>query len=201
MRRSSPDTLNVRLNLIVLSIAGTWTMSKEEKSAAWDMHVELATRVGVQFLQPNEGMVREAVASLHGMFAITREILHRYGPAAGRPREGELSFGRIAVAVLNASLRPFLSKWHPLLVDHEALRKDSTSPAAHERSWDRYPEMLDELTELHTVLRNYADLLAEAAGVPSLLDFPTIDGEAIPRALATPPASPPPTPAPRPQRP
>ena len=170
--RGSPDALNVRLNLLVVSVAGTWEMSKEEKSAAWEMHVELATRVGVQFLRPDEGLLRDALSSLHAVFAITRDILHRYGPAVARPKNGELSFGSIAVAVLNGSLRPFLSKWHPLLTDHEARRADDVPPAVHERSWDCYAEMLAELTELHTSLRQYADLLADAAGVPSLLEVP-----------------------------
>lgn len=178
----SPDTVNVRLNLFVISIAGSWETSKEERSAAWEMHVELATRVGVQFLQPDEGVLREALSSLYEIFGITRGVLHRYGPAVGRPQRGELSFGRIAVGVLNGSLRPFLSKWHPLLMDHESRRVDDTPPAAHERSWDRYPEMLGELTELHTTLRSYADLLAEAAGVPSLVDLPTEGGKVVPTA-------------------
>ena len=164
-----PSTVTIAVNLAVLSITGTWKATKAEQSAAWDMHVELVTRIGIQPLHPNEGLLREALTSLYSIFYITRDILHRDGPQLARAKGSQLSFAHISVRVLNGTLRPFLAKWHPLLLDHEALRSSDMRPAEHERSWKLYAEALAELNELHVALHQYAELLAEAAGVPSLI--------------------------------
>jgi hypothetical protein len=56
--------------------------------------------------------MREAMNSLYSLFGSTREILRKAGPTVGASHD---SVGGIAIAVLNKGLRPFLSKWHPLL--------------------------------------------------------------------------------------
>ena len=75
--------------------------------------MELVTRVAVQSLN-SEGFVREAMNSLYSLFGSTREILRKVGPKVGASHD---SVGGIAIAVLNNGLRPFLSKWHPLLLE------------------------------------------------------------------------------------
>lgn len=82
--------------------------SDEMRRAAWDMVVELSTRVATQALDDDEGNDAAALASLHALFGITRGILKQYGPRTQ-------DFARLAIAVLNEVLRPFLSRWHPLL--------------------------------------------------------------------------------------
>lgn len=82
--------------------------SDEERRAAWDMVVELSTRVATQPLDDREGTDEAALASLHALFGITRGILKQYGPRTQ-------DFARVAIAVLNEVLRPFLSRWHPRL--------------------------------------------------------------------------------------
>lgn len=69
------------------------------------------------------------------------------------------------VAVLNNGLRPFLSRWHPLLQEWEAQKGDGVSPAAHEKAWDREPALRAELEALRKDLEQYANALAEIAGV------------------------------------
>src|SRR4051794_769042 len=89
------------------------------------LYVELVTRIAVVPLKGSEGLLREALASLYALFAITREILRRYGPELARPRpEGEYSLGELAVLVLNYQLRPLLAHWHPLLESLEAQRPE-----------------------------------------------------------------------------
>jgi len=78
--------------------------------------VELTTRIAVQPLNPEEGLLREALSSLYSIFGVTREILHKAGPSVAK---GPNSFGPVAIEVLNKGLRPFLAKWHPLLFTHE----------------------------------------------------------------------------------
>ncbi len=48
---------------------------------------------------------------------MTHQLLRSYGPAVTRPKNGgQLSFGYIAINLLNYVLRPVLTKWHPMLL-------------------------------------------------------------------------------------
>jgi hypothetical protein len=152
-------------------LTGTWEADEAQQRAAWELHVELVTRIAVVKLPDDEGLLREALSSLHSLFATTREILRRNGPEVARPSKvGRLTFATIAVAVLNAVLRPVLAKWHPLLQHHEASRPAAKSIWEHERDWSRAAELREVLAKVRPVVRAYAELLATGAGVPSLID-------------------------------
>ena len=77
-------------------ISGSWSPDEEERKAAWEMYVELVTRVGIQELRPEEGLLREALSSLYTLFQTTRRILYRYGPRVAAPAEGTL-WARLAI--------------------------------------------------------------------------------------------------------
>jgi hypothetical protein len=153
-----------------LELKGTWEADESQQAAAWDVYVELITRVTITELQPHEGLLREALASMYQLFALTRETLKKYGPGVARPkRPGMLSFGMIAVDVLNA-LRPFLATWHPLLLDWEVMRdREHVSAYEHESAWKFASEMRTQLKIIQSAVRQYADLLGVVCDVPSLL--------------------------------
>jgi hypothetical protein len=92
----------------------------------------------------------------------TREILREAGPNVGASRE---SVGGLAIAVLNQGLRPFLTKWHPLLQLWEAQRPEKMSPKEHEQHWTEEPKLRQELSQLRAELEVYAQALAKVAGV------------------------------------
>jgi hypothetical protein len=92
---------------------------------------------------------------------LTREILREAGPAVSH---GPASFGPVAIAVLNKGLRPFTSKWHPLLQSYEERRPSKVSPFEYERNWEHYQEMYQELVELQKQIAIYAEVLADIAG-------------------------------------
>lgn len=152
-------------------IKGTWEPDQCERDAAWEMYIELITRISVAELKADEGLLREALSSLYTLFDITRGILRKYGPAVAQPKNNNnLSFGYLAVAVLNLVLRPVLAKWHPLLLDYEATKKDEVSSLEHERKWDKHEELRGILNnDIRRVLIGYTNLLAQVAGVPSLI--------------------------------
>ena len=151
-------------------IEGTWEPDDSERKAAWEMYVELVTRIAVAELGPDEGLLREALNSLYSLFATTRNILREYGPGIAQPKgDGELSFGYLAVAVLNTVLRPLLTKWHPLLKDYEDARPSNISSVAYERDWEHYNDLHKEINNAAIVLKEYADLLAMVANVPPLI--------------------------------
>lgn len=167
------DSIEVGLNLHFLSLRGTWKPNDDERRAAWELYVELATRIAVVPLGPNEGLMREALSSLYALFPITRDILRTHGPVLGRPRpNGEYNFAQLAVVVLNYELRPLLAHWHPALETWEAKRPTEQSRAEHESAWPAAAQLRADLEQTRERLVSYADLLA-AAGVPPLAASPT----------------------------
>ncbi len=157
------------LNLGVLSLQGTWKPSQLERLAAWELYIELITRISVVPLQPGEGLLREALTSLYSLFGSTREVLRRHGPdVARRHDDGVYSFGELAVLVLNYELRPLLARWHPLLEQWETDRATGTSRTAHEDAWPYAGQLRERLEVTRRHLVDYADLLAAAAQVPPL---------------------------------
>jgi hypothetical protein len=115
------------------------------------------------------GIVREALMSLHSLFAATREILRRYGPDVAEPkRNGEYNFGYLAVAMLNFVLRPLLSTWHPALQSWEAQRASEVSLGEHETAWEQISKLREEIERTRQDLLKYATVLATACGVPDL---------------------------------
>ncbi len=152
------------------TIEGIWEPTECERNAAWDMYVELVTRIPIAQVKPGESSLQVCLNSLYKLFGATREILRKYGPSVARPRsEGQVSFGYLSVRVLDIILRPFLVKWYPLLIDYESTRKGATTTREHERRWARYEELKMGLNEVREALLQYAQLLARASEVPSLI--------------------------------
>jgi hypothetical protein len=147
----------------VVSVSGTWKPSEEERNAAWELYVELATRVAVVPL--NLGLLREVLSSLYLLFATTRGILRQYGPAVARPRpEGEYNFAQLAILVLNYELRPLLANWNPALAHWESRRQVDQSPAAHEEAWENAGRLRLEIEQTRQRLVAYTDLLPRRLG-------------------------------------
>lgn len=134
-----------------------------QQKAAWELYVELMTRIAIQPLDPTHGLLREALNSLYTLFAQTRQILRSAGPKVAA--EGEESFGSIAIRVLNEGIRPFTSEWHPRLLAYEKTRPDTKGEFEHEQEWGQSTEMRHELEKLQEDLEIYAEALAQIAGV------------------------------------
>ena len=66
------------------NIEGDWKPDRTEQDASWEMYVELVTRISITELKPDEGSLREALASLYSLFNTTRGILRQYGPSVRR---------------------------------------------------------------------------------------------------------------------
>jgi hypothetical protein len=164
------DDITVNLKLPSREISGTWKPDESEHNAAWEMYVELVTRIHLIAARPDEGLLQEALASLDGLSERTREILRAYGPIVAQPSGGgDLSFGSIAVAVLNLAARPVIAKWRPLLQDWAEQKPAGVPDWAHEQNWDRAAELRQALDDVRAVLRQFAALLEQAAEVPSLI--------------------------------
>lgn len=125
-----------------------WKPQDEDKAAAWELYVELLTRVATQPLDPEHGNEKEALDSVFSLFASTRQVLKNNTCCT--------EFAKIAVIVLNQVVRPFTSKWHRL----------STQGAFDDPR--RCQEFRRELKELQEILMRYTEMLADMAGVEDL---------------------------------
>jgi len=171
-QQAKRKSVKVRLSLpFIGKLEGTWEVDQTQQQAAWEMYVELVSRISVQPFSPQQGFIREDLSSLYSIFGSTTEILRKYGPAVAQLQgASSFSFGYVALTILNKVLRPFLSKWHPLLLEHEGKWAMGVSVAGHERRWEKYQEAHKELEELLKGMTDYAGLLAEVADVPHIAD-------------------------------
>lgn len=164
--------MQVRVSLaipLVGGIEGTWEPKRAERDAAWELYVELITRISVVELDPEDGKTREALTSFYQLFAITRDILRRYGPVVARGNARRITFGRIAVMMLNGVVRPVLARWHPLLSAYEEKRPPDVDSVTHERDWEHFDELRAEIDRTRRLLTEIAEILGTVAGVESLL--------------------------------
>lgn len=123
-----------------------------DREAAWELYVELLTRITTQNLPFSDGDEKTALDSVYSIFPTTREILKRKGRQC-------VGFTKIAIPVLNQIVRPFTAKWHKL-----SLNK------AFEDA-EKRKEFREELKNLQTLLKYYTSLLSEVAQVEDLSGF------------------------------
>jgi hypothetical protein len=136
----------------------TFVVNNDARQVAWKLYIETTTRVSTHPLLDADGFIREALTSLYGLFATTRDILK-----ASRPSvviSGEPTVEYLAVTMLNRELRPFLSKWHPRLREYE-----TSQPAAREADWPENATCRRDLIEVQAHLREFALSFARLAGV------------------------------------
>lgn len=126
-----------------------WSPQEEDKSAAWELYIELLTRVTTQILTDESGDEKSALDSIYALFPTTRLVLKNNGRKCSE-------FTKIAVVVLNQVIRPFTAKWHRLSLQGAFDDKDQCK------------EFRKDLLQLQIILRNYTRMLADMAGVEDL---------------------------------
>jgi len=171
LRRAALSTLYGRRDPVTLALPGSrreapmTAPSESERMAAFDIQVELVTRIGVQELAPGQGSLREALASLKSLIDFTRATLHTYsialerGSGTGRPTVQSL-----ADVLINDTIRPFTTSWHPRLAAYEARCPADVTPLDHEAAWPEAAAMRAELTALRAPLRRIAEELGGISG-------------------------------------
>ena len=137
---------SIKLNIGFAQVE--WKSTEDDQTAAWDMYVELITRITTQPLEEYEGDESTALKSIYDLFPITRMVLKEKGKNAG-------AFTRVAIIVLNQVVRPFTAKWH---------KKQLEGAFKDEKQCILFRE---ELKELQNRLICYTGLLADMAEVES----------------------------------
>ena len=135
-------------------LSAEFAPSDPDRAAAWELCVELLTRVTTQNLPPEDGDEKAALESVYALFPLTREILRKHGSGAGE-------FAKLAIPVLNQIIRPFTARWHRL----------STTGAFGDPA--QCQEFRAELRALQALLRGYTRALAMMAAVEDLTTLET----------------------------
>ena len=146
----------VKLNLKAVEFEISF--QEADKNAAWDLYVEMLTRIVTQPLPPEAGDEQAALESVYALAPATREILRHHGRAA-------IQFSKVAVPVLNQIVRPFTANWH----------KESLAGSFKQES--KRLQFRKELETLQVELRNYNRMLAEIASVEDLTNLEEPAGE------------------------
>lgn len=126
-----------------------WAPNDSDKNAAWELYIELLTRITTQPLPQEHGDEATALSSIYSLFELTRTTIKNHGPACQE-------FTKLAIVVLNQIVRPFTAKWH-----RQSVQGAFDDPA-------RCATFRAELVELQTQLREYTRMLAGLAGVEDL---------------------------------
>ena len=91
-------------------LAQLWNPTPQDRAAAWQLFIQLRTRISTRALHFRSGKEAAALASVHTLFTTTRDIIAVQGPDCRH-------FSVFAVALLDQPLSPFTSKWHRLSED------------------------------------------------------------------------------------
>ncbi|MBK6796334.1 MAG: hypothetical protein IPG76_05955 [Acidobacteria bacterium] len=129
-----------------------WEPKDQDKSAAWEMYVELLTRITTQALPDQDGDEKTALDSIYSLFKLTRETIKANGRHC-------IEFTKIAIVVLNQVIRPFTAKWH-----RKSIEGAFSNP-------EESRQFRSELAELQSKLRIYTKMLADMAGVEDLTEL------------------------------
>ena len=144
------DLDNVKINLMFAE--AEIRLNTADKDAAWELYIEMLTRIVTQPLPSEDGDEKTALDSVYSLFSTTREILRLHGWKA-------IHFSKVAIPVLNQVVRPFTAKWH----------KESLSGTFNDAG--KREEFRGELAVLQDKLRSYNRMLAEIAGVEDLTEL------------------------------
>jgi hypothetical protein len=123
-----------------------------DRKAAWELYVELLTRITTQPLPVGSGDEQTSLESVHSLFATTREVLRNNGPDS-------INFAKIAIPVLNQIIRPFTARWHL-----RSLKGAFADPEA-------CAQFRIELAALQGELQAYLGVLAAIALVEDIRDL------------------------------
>lgn len=141
---------NIKLSIGFAEVE--FSPTEDDQVAAWEMYVELLTRITTQPLDKESGDEETALANIYSIFPVTREILKSKGRKAKE-------FTKVAIIVLNQVIRPFTAKWHKKKIEGAFLEPNNC---------DLFRE---ELKTLQSELKCYLHLLADMSNVEDLSEI------------------------------
>jgi hypothetical protein len=118
-----------------------------DRTLAWEMQVELASRIATAPLPPGQGRLRDELNSLRRLLDEVPAALRRASPECSRPRGDNQPTTAAMVIGIHERLLPFLRRYHASLQSWEMSAGDPSSPE-REQSWPDNGAFRRDLAEL-----------------------------------------------------
>ena len=109
-----------------------WKPSEPDKKAAWELYIELLTRITTQPIGENDGDEKAALESVYSLFPTTRSIIKENGRDC-------IEFTKLAIVVLNQSkaLTPVATQGRGFACADSSVPNPSYAPLAKRSSANR----------------------------------------------------------------
>ncbi|MBN1064162.1 hypothetical protein DVV83_04330 [Clostridium botulinum] len=146
------DMTSLKINAKFLEME--WKPQTNDQDAAWELYIELLTRITTQELAADDGDEQSALSSVYKIFDLTRNIIKKY-------KRDCMEFTKIAIVMLNQKIRPFTAKWHKTSINGFT-EEDKTN-------------FRNDLKELQSTLRIYTQMLGQMAGVEEINDLTSLE--------------------------
>ncbi|MEM7394278.1 MAG: hypothetical protein AAF492_18215, partial [Verrucomicrobiota bacterium] len=91
-----------------------WAPTEEDKSAAWEIYIQLSSRITIQTMSSDQGDDKTALTSVYKLFPLAREIFARHGRRSS-------NLATLVLTFLNQRVRDFTTHWHGKVTDDENL--------------------------------------------------------------------------------
>ena len=151
------STSDVSLNLLGANF--NLVVDRGDRTSAWKIYNQIQTRIGsVEFNEDYDSFLH-VNKSLHELFKFTREELANV-PVEKLSRDKNLV--EFYHKILNAGIRPYLSKWHiPVSHYHESNKDSGKSVLELERNFPKREEILKDMKALNSRLKDVSSKLKE----------------------------------------
>jgi hypothetical protein len=164
------------LNLGLLKVSTEVT--EEDKQCAWELYVELCTRLSMTGKQTDdectnfEGEVlAESLDSVHMFFSEARGIMRKF-PVGRLAMDSSQHLGLLINDFIVHVLRPFLEKWQSDYRHWWETEADKTlSPFERQKKYPHYDKFLEDWTNVRLIARRLMNELVGAYNLTAVCDL------------------------------
>ena len=138
-------------------VEGEFAPQDVDRDAAWELYIELVTRIATQKLPAEFGDEHAALKSIYDLWGLLRTSL--------KTHRGCTAFAKLAIPFFNQEIRPFTARWHK-----ESIANGLDTVAGK-------TAFRQELEALRTRMVAFTGLLSAIAGVEDITPEILADAE------------------------
>lgn len=114
LRDTSPERIAAYANYFHRTYKKDGIYTQADRNAAWELFIELDTRIITRALDNESGIDKATLNSLHELFQLHRSIAKQHGPNCK-------NYYTLSSNYFESEIRPFTSKWHKILNDDNSV--------------------------------------------------------------------------------
>jgi len=157
---------NFSINLGIVRLGGT--LSDEDRQCAWELYIELSTRVALVGKLFDDGcknfegeLYIESLASFYNFFQETRGIIRKF-PVGRIEINQQNHLGVIISRIMSDVMRPFLEKWQ---ADYKHWWDNQSnprlSPTERQNEYPKITDFLEDWSSVRWLMRKLQNELVE----------------------------------------